>query len=72
MKAASRRLIVHLQGLPEMAWLGDQVPQRSRIHASHCMEVCSQQAMLFLTGVKHAGASAYMASEVAEFGGQLK
>lgn len=41
--AASRHLIVHLQG--GMACRGDRTPQRSGVYASYPMDACWQQAM---------------------------
>jgi len=44
-EAASRHLIVHLQGVPKIAWRGDKTPQLSRVYAPYPMEACGQQTM---------------------------
>jgi len=44
-EAASRHLIVHLQGVAEMAWQSDRTSQRSGVYASYPMDACWQRTM---------------------------
>lgn len=44
-EAASRHLIVHLQGVAETAWRGDRTSQRLGVYASSPMDACWQKAM---------------------------
>ncbi|WP_211090206.1 integrase arm-type DNA-binding domain-containing protein [Pseudothauera nasutitermitis] len=44
-EAASRHLIVHLQGVAEMAGQSDRTPWRSGVNAPYPMEACWQQTM---------------------------
>lgn len=62
--AASRHLIVHLQGVAEMAWWGDRTLQRSGVYASYPMEVCWQQTMQDPTKNMNARIATHMGSDI--------
>ncbi|NYT35783.1 hypothetical protein ERD78_02780 [Allopusillimonas soli] len=59
-EAASRHLIVHLQGVAEMVWRGDRTSQRLGVYASSPMDACWQKAMQDPTENMNAGIATHI------------
>lgn len=63
-EAASRHLIVHLQGVAEMAWRGDRTSQRLGVYASSPMYACWRKTMQDPTESMNARIATHMGSDI--------
>jgi len=64
-EAASRHLIVHLQGVAEMAWRGDRTSQRLGVYASSPMDACWQKTMQAPTENMNSRIATHMGADIA-------